>query len=288
MWISFVKLDVLKNLLWSVAFSMTTFHLGEQISCTFADDERVSAPSLLAEHLFLPPLPFTCTVLEEGMFVSHSLVDEWPLRQHHFPVNICDSSACLCLLPSVWNGFPSRDELFIHGTSRTRWWCSAESQWRCCMAVVCSDCRESRWTGCPPSPQSAHTARLGRPWASAATTSSTQTTCVLCVAKGEERDAVWRCSEKNDSFLEIHLQTDFVTAEHKGHTLDSLGGGILQSRCRKVQRKGSFLRTLASGRRTVNSLWGRFTRKDDCQSGTAPFAIRWRRCWRVLADDWQA
>ena len=50
----------------------------------------------------------------------------------------------------------------------------------------------------------------------------------------------------------------------------------------------SFLRTLASGRRTGNNLWGRFTWKDDCQSGTAPFVIRWRRCWRVLRDDWQA
>ena len=127
-------------------------------------------------------------------------------------------------------------------------------QTECCMTVVCSDCRESHWTGCPPSPQSVHTARLGRPRASAATTSSTQTACVLCVAKGEERDAVWRCSEKNNPFLEMHSQTDFVTAEHKRHTLDSLGDGTPQSRYRKVQRKGSFWRTLASGRRTGNSL----------------------------------
>ena len=59
------------------------------------------------------------------------------------------------------------------------------------------------------------------------------------MAKGEERGAVWRCSEKNDPFLEMHLQTDFVTVEHKGHTLDSLGDGISQSRCRKVQQRGS-------------------------------------------------
>ena len=62
------------------------------------------------------------------------------------------------------------------------------------------------------------------------------------MAKGEERDAVWRCSEKNDPFLEMHLQTDFVTAEHKKHTLDSLGDGIPQSRCRKVQQKDSLFR----------------------------------------------
>ena len=37
----------------------------------------------------------------------------------------------------------------------------------------------------------------------------------------------------------MRLQKDFVTAEHKGHTLDSLGGGTPQSRCRKVQQKGS-------------------------------------------------
>ena len=90
---------------------------------------RASISTVLAcRALLLPPLPFTCTVLEEGMFVSHSLVGGWPPKQHHFPVSICNPSACLCLLSSVWNGFSSRDELLVHGTSRIRWWCSAESK----------------------------------------------------------------------------------------------------------------------------------------------------------------
>ena len=62
---------------------------------------RASISTVLAcRALLLPPLPFTCTVSEEGMFISHSLVGGWPPKQHHFPVCICDSSACLCFHPS--------------------------------------------------------------------------------------------------------------------------------------------------------------------------------------------
>ena len=154
---------MLKKLLRNVAFSMSTFHLGEQISCTFADDERASALSLLAEYLFLPPLPFT----ERGLGGRNAC---FPLSRWWMTSQTASLSGehlqlkCLSLSASI-----RLKRLFIERRGacprdvENKMVMFSRIPTECCMADVCSDCRESRWTGCPPSPQSAHTARLGRP-----------------------------------------------------------------------------------------------------------------------------
>ena len=153
---------MLKNSLRNIAFSMPTFHLGEQISCTFADDERASAPSLLAEHLLLPPLPFTRTVLKEGMFVSHSRW--WMTSQTTSLSGEHLQPKCLSLSASIRLKRLSIERRTVYPRDvENKMVMFSRIPTECCMAGVCSDCRESYWTGCPPSPQSAHTARLGRP-----------------------------------------------------------------------------------------------------------------------------
>ena len=76
---------------------MSTFHLGEQISCTFADDERASAPSLLAEHSFFHHcLSHARSWRRECLFPTLSSVDDLPnsitfrrTSATQVPVSVC-------------------------------------------------------------------------------------------------------------------------------------------------------------------------------------------------------